>query len=70
MSCRLELDYLKEKYKLEFPENESETLSGYIINKHESIPKQKETIIIDDYRFDILNVSETRIDTVKLKILR
>jgi len=66
----LELDYLKEKYKLEFPENESETLSGYIINKHESIPKQKETIIIDDYRFDILNVSETRIDTVKLKILR
>ena len=70
LSGRLELDYLKEKYKLEFPENESETLSGYIINKHESIPKQKETIIIDDYRFDILNVSETRIDTVKLKILR
>ena len=28
------------------------------------------SIIIDDYRFDILNVSETRIDTVKLKILR
>lgn len=70
LSGRLELDYLKEKYELEFPENESETLSGYIINKHESIPKQKETIIIDDYRFDILNVSETRIDTVKLKILR
>lgn len=69
-SGRLELDYLKEKYNLEFPENESETLSGYIINEHESIPKQKETIIIDDYRFDILSVSETRIDTVKMKILR
>jgi putative hemolysin len=69
-SGRLELDYLKEKYNLEFPENDSETLSGYIIQKHESIPTQKETIIIDDYRFDILSVSETRIDTVKMKILR
>ncbi len=69
-SGRLELDYLKEKYNLEFPEDDSETLSGYIIQKHESIPKQKETIIIDDYRFDILSVSETRIDTVKMKILR
>lgn len=70
LSGRLELDYLKEKYNLEFPENDSETLSGYIIHKHESIPTLKETIIIDDYRFDILSVSETRIDTVKLKILR
>ncbi len=70
LSGRLELDYLKEKYHFEFPENESETLSGYIINAHESIPKQRETIIIDDYRFDILSVSETRIDTVKMKILR
>ncbi|MBW0177193.1 hemolysin family protein [Sediminibacterium sp.] len=69
-SGRLELDYLKEKYNLEFPENDSETLSGYIIQKHESIPTNKETIIIDDYRFDILSVSETRIDTVKMKILR
>lgn len=69
-SGRLELDYLKEKYNLEFPEDDSETLSGYIIQKHESIPTQKETIIIDDYRFDILSVSETRIDTVKMKILR
>ncbi|SJZ32510.1 hemolysin family protein [Sediminibacterium ginsengisoli] len=69
-SGRLELDYLNEKYDMNFPVSESETLSGYIIHKHEAIPKQKETIIIGDYRFDILNVSETRIDMVKMKILR
>jgi putative hemolysin len=69
-SGRLELDYLKEKYELDFPENESETLSGYIINKHEAIPKQKETIILDDYQIDVLTVSDTRIEMVKLKILR
>lgn len=69
-SGRLELDYLAKKYGLEFPDNDSETLSGYIINHYETIPQQKERIIIDDYEFDILNVSETRIETVKLKILK
>ena len=42
-SGRLELDYLNEKYDLEFPESESETLSGFIINQHETIPKLKRT---------------------------
>lgn len=67
---RLELDYISEKYDLEFPGNESETLSGYIINHHETIPHQKERIIIDDYEFDILSVSDTRIEMVKLKVLK
>ncbi len=69
-SGRLEIDYLNEKFNLEFPEQESETLSGYIINKHETIPTQKESIIINDYQFDILSVSDTRIEMVKMKILR
>ncbi len=71
LSGRLELDYLIDKYKMEFRKNEeTETLSGYIISQHESIPRQKDRIIIDDYQFDILSVSETRIETTKLKILR
>jgi CBS domain containing-hemolysin-like protein len=69
-SGRLELDYLEEKYGFEFGEEESETLSGYIINYHEKIPRLKERIIIDDYEFDILNVSDTRIETVKMKRLK
>ena len=69
-SGRLELDYLNEQYHFDFPENESETLSGYIINRHETIPKLKERIIIDHYEFDILNVSDTRIEMVKVKQLR
>lgn len=69
-SGRLELDYLSKKYDLEFPDTESETLSGYIINYHETIPQQKERIIIDDFEFDVLNVSDTRIEMVKLKILK
>lgn len=70
-SGRLELDLLMDKYKLIFRKNEeAETLSGYIINLHGSIPRQRDRIIIDDYQFDILKVNETRIDIVKLKVLR
>jgi putative hemolysin len=70
LSGRLELDYLVEKYKLEFPENDSETLSGFIIHQHETIPRLKERIIIGNYEFEVLNVSDTRIEMVRLKILR
>ena len=69
-SGRLELDYLAEKYGFDFGEEESETLSGYIINYYETIPRLKERIIIDDYEFDIINVSDTRIETVKMKKLK
>ena len=69
-SGRLELDYLNEKYGFELPQNGSETLSGYIINQHETIPHLKDRIIIGDYEFEILNVSDTRIEMVRLKVLK
>jgi len=69
-SGRLEIDYLNEKYGFIFPTDESETLSGYIIANHGTIPKIKERIIIDRYEFDILLVSDTRIETVKMKVFK
>lgn len=69
-SGRMELDYLNKKYHFDFNEAGSETLSGYIINNHEMIPKIKERIIIDSYEFDIINVSDTRIEMVKVKRLK
>lgn len=70
-SGRMELDLIAEKYDLHFSGDEgAETLSGYIIQNHEFIPKQKERIIIGNYEFDILSVSDTRIETVKVKVLK
>lgn len=69
-SGRLELDYLENKYGFEFPEHDTETLSGFIINFYETIPHQKERVIIDDYEFDIISVSDTRIEMVKMKKLK
>jgi len=70
-SGRMELDYITEKYGLAFPDSDdTETLSGFIIQNRDEIPRQKETVITGNYQFDILNVSGTRIETVKMKVLR
>jgi CBS domain containing-hemolysin-like protein len=69
-SGRLELDYINKKYGLDLPDSESETLSGYIINQHETIPRLKDRIIIGDYEFEIVNVSDTRIEMVRMKVLK
>jgi putative hemolysin len=69
-SARLEVDYVNENYKLELPENdEYETLGGLIVNETGEIPEQDSEIIIDNFVFTILEVSNTKIDLVRLQVL-
>lgn len=67
-SGRLELDYLYEKYGIDFSADSSETLSGYIIQHHESIPKIRTIIHLPHFDAEILAVSDTRIEKAKIKI--
>ena len=70
LSGRLELDELNENFDLEFPENENfETLAGFILSHHESIPKINTVIAIDQYQFKILKATNTKIELVHLMIL-
>lgn len=67
LSSRLEIDYLNEKYDFNFPEDdEYETIGGYIIHHYESIPQKGEEIIIDNWKFEILEASSTKIELVRL----
>tara|TARA_R110002049_G_scaffold95397_2_gene234263 strand:+ start:199 stop:1488 length:1290 start_codon:yes stop_codon:yes gene_type:complete len=69
-SARLEVDYINETYKINLPESENyETLGGLIVNHTEQIPEQNEIVKIDGFQFTILEVSNTKIDMVKLKLL-
>jgi len=68
-SARLEVDYLNETFKLNFSESENyETLGGMIVNFKEEIPDQGETVEIDGFTFKILEVSNTKIELVEVKI--
>lgn len=68
-SGRLKIDYLNTKYNLNLSKTGYETLSGYIIGMHESIPIQKQKIIIGKYEFEILLVTSTKIESVRMRIL-
>ena len=67
-SARLDVDYLNETYKLNLPENENyETLGGMIVSFTEGIPKKDEVIVFQDYTFNILEVSNTKVELVEVK---
>jgi len=69
LSGRLEIDSLNQKYNLNIPESdEYETLAGFILFHHNSIPKPNETIKIDPFTIKIIKVTNTKIELVMLKV--
>ena len=69
-SARLEVDYINEQYKLELPDsNEYETLGGLIVSVTGEIPEKNSEIELENFHFTVLEVSNTKIDLVSLRIL-
>lgn len=67
-SAKTEIDYINDKYKLNLPESEEyETLGGLIFYKHESIPEKDEVISISNYRFKIEEVSNNKIELIRVQ---
>lgn len=67
LSGRLEIDYLNEKYEqLDFPQGEYHTLSGYIVMTTEKIPKQGDEVSLNNYKFILEMVSDTKIETIRV----
>ena len=68
-SGRMEIDYLNDKYEFNIPESEEyETLAGFILYHHESIPEIDEEIKIDKFTFIIQQAVENRIESVYMSI--
>lgn len=67
-SSRLEVEYLNEKYGLGLAEEDDyDTLAGYIIAKHGSIPHEGEQIDVEQYLIKILRREQSRLDLVSIK---
>jgi CBS domain containing-hemolysin-like protein len=67
-SARVEIDYLNETYGLHLEESdEYETLAGMIIHHLESIPEKNQVIEINGFIFTIEEVSERKIEKVRIR---
>lgn len=68
-SSRLEVDYINQNYGISLPENEFyETLGGLIVYLKEEIPPKGTKVILENFEFEIKEVSSTKIERVLLKI--
>ena len=68
-AARLEVDYLNENYKISIPIGENyETLGGYIVNHTEEIPPKDSVVEIDNFSFQIKEVSNTKIELVEVRV--
>lgn len=68
-SARIEIDYINEKYELDLPEGEYETLGGLVLQILERIPEEKEVFYHHGYEFLIEKVEQTKVTEVRLKKL-
>ena len=60
--------YLNEKYNWNLPEGDYETLGGMLIHLYEDIPAVNEVITLSAFQFQIMTVTDARIDTIKVII--
>lgn len=69
-NARLEIDYLNDKYNFNIPEDDYHTLGGFIIANHENIPSRGDTIEIGRFQFTILSTDKTKINDVRMNLLK
>ena len=70
LSCRLEVEYLNEKYDINIPESdEYDTLAGYIISRYEELPTAGTVMEFDGLRIKILNTTRSRIELARVEIM-
>jgi CBS domain containing-hemolysin-like protein len=66
-SGSLEIEYLNDKHRLGLRNKEEySTLSGYIVQTNEAIPKVDDQIRLECYDFIIEEMSDTRVELVRL----
>ena len=66
-SGRSEIAHLNETFHLDIPEDdEYQTLAGYILSKTGSIPERGATVMLDDFKLEILEKSANRLELIRL----
>ena len=71
LSARLEIDKVNEMFGLELQESDDYmTIGGLILHYYESFPKLNEVVTIGKMEFKILRNTMTKIELVKLKMLK
>ena len=70
-SCRLEVEYLNEKYGFGIEESdEYDTLAGYIISRYQELPAAGTQMEVDGMKIKILRTTRSRIELAKVQCVK
>ena len=71
LSGRLEIERINEMFDLDIPESdEYQTLGGYILAHHQRFPQLNENINIGKYKIQVIKLRSTKIELIKLTLLK
>ena len=71
LSCRLEVEYLNEKYGLNIAESdEYDTLAGYIIYRYKELPTAGTQMEFDGLKIKILRTTRSRIELARVECVK
>ena len=71
LSCRLEVEYLNDKYSLGIAESdEYDTLAGYIISRYGELPSAGEEMEFDSLHIKIMRTTRSRIELAKVRCIK
>lgn len=71
LSARLEIDKVNDMFALNLPESEDYmTIGGLILNYYQSFPKLNEIVTVGDFEFKIIKNTMTKIELVRMKVLK
>ncbi len=70
-SGRMEIERINEEFGLSIPESDDYmTVAGYILCHYQTLPRSGETVEIANYLFTILRRKTTKIELVRMKIVK
>ena len=70
ISGKVEIDHINEKFDIQLPQGDYETIAGMISSFTGRIPLVGETITIDKYKFYIIRSNQIKIDLVKMSTIQ
>lgn len=68
-SGKAEIDEINERFNLEIPTGDFETIAGFILDRSGSIPSMNDHLTLDRFRIEIIKASRNRIEQVQLSVL-
>ena len=67
VDARMEVEDVREQLMLPLPDGDYETLSGYLLERFERIPKEGEHISLEDWTLTVQSANERQIGTVRVE---